>query len=85
MEDFNFSSLTPIQQGTSAGGQVSLMTAPPLIIPAHGGGHFTSPVVATGKEEDTTMYITVDTGPPSNMSLINCSPPYATSPKVNRT
>ena len=78
MEDFNFSSLTPIQQESSS--VVGMVAASPLILPTQQPGcELNSPLLVSGKEsDDTTMYITVDTGPPSNIiPLLNSSPSSA--------
>ena len=80
MEEFNFSTLTPIQQ-ESPNMLGSMVTASPLIFPSQQppGCELNSHLLVGSKEtEDTTMYITVDTGPPSNIvPLLSNSPPAA--------
>ena len=78
MEEFNFSSLTPVQQVPSDGMGMTV-TASPLILASHEAGYeLTSPLhsVNNKENEDTTMYITVDTGPTSNiLPMLAHSPP----------
>ena len=84
MEDFNFSSLTPVQQDAppSMLSVINSTSSPfPLSSQAQGcdlNSHLFNVVGGAEKEyEDTTMYITVDTGPPSTnvIQLLNNSPP----------
>ena len=80
MEEFNFSTLTPIQQESPT--MMGMMTASPLILSSNQPGcDFSSSLLVGSKgHEDTTMYITVDTGPPSNiLPLLSNSPPAAGS------
>ena len=84
MEDFNFSSLTPVQQDAPPS-MLSVINSTSSSFPLSSqpqGCDLNSPlfnvVGGAGKEnEDTTMYITVDTGHPSTnvIQLLNTSPP----------
>ena len=93
MEEFNFSSLTPIQQEAPSSMMTIMNSTSPLILSTqpHGCDLNSSllNVVGGGKEnEDATMYITVDTGPPSSniIPLLNTSPsPVSSFPTTTNT
>ena len=88
MEEFNFSSLIPIQQDVPSNMMNIVNSSSPLILSSQPQGCdlnstlFNMSTGGGGKEiEDTTMYITVDTGPPGSniIPLLNNSPPSVSS------
>ena len=86
MEEFNFSSLIPIQQDVHSNMMNIANSGSPLILSSHQQGCDLNStlfnVTSGGKDsEDTTMYITVDTGPPASniIPLLNTSPPSVSS------
>ena len=87
MDDFNFSNLMPVQQGAVGMSIVSTGATSSMIIPTEHGREEGSVLTLPGKSDETTMYITVDTGPPSAPSHpqlgVNCSPPsFSTIPNL---